>query len=133
KGAGTDVVGDDPQGNVGFGVLVVLDARQLGNLLHDVLDGVDLKEVVDPLHDAGQPLKAHTGVDVGLGHPFIVAVAVGVKLGEDEVPKLDVPVAVAPGAAGGLTAAVFRAAVEVDLGAGAAGAGAVLPEVVLLA
>ena len=48
-------------------------------------------------------------------------------------PHLDVPVTVAAHGAGGLAAAPFRAPVVVDLGAGAAGAGAVLPEVVLLA
>ena len=56
KGGGTDVVGDDPQGNVGAVVLVVGDAGDFGDFFHDVLDSVHLKEVVHPLHDAGQTL-----------------------------------------------------------------------------
>ena len=62
-----------------------------------------------------------------------MAVAVVVELGEHVVPDLDVPVAVAAHGAAGLAAAVLRSTVIVDLGAGAAGAGAVLPEVVRLA
>ena len=62
-----------------------------------------------------------------------MAFAVGVKLGENEVPELDIPVAVAAGLAVGFAAASCFAAVKVDFGAGSAGAGAVLPEVVSLA
>ena len=47
--------------------------------------------------------------------------------------SVHIPVAVAAHGAAGLSAAPLRAPVIVDLGAGAAGAGAVLPEVVLLA
>ena len=133
EGGGTDVGSDDPEGDVAALVLAVGDACNLGNLLHDVLDGVNLKEVLHALHDAGQTLQTHAGVDIGLGHPLVVAVAVGVKLGENKVPELHVPVAVAAGAAGGAAAAVLLAPVEVNFGTGAAGAGAVLPEVVLFA
>ena len=81
----------------------------------------------------GQPLQAHAGVDVLLLQLGVVALAVVVKLGEHVVPDLHIPVAVAAHGAAGLAAAVLGAPVIVDLGAGAAGAGAVLPEVVLLA
>ena len=62
-----------------------------------------------------------------------MVVAIVVELGEHHVPDLHVPVAVAANGAAGLAAAVLLAPVIVDLGAGAAGAGAVLPEVVRLA
>ncbi len=133
KGGGTDVVGDDPEGDVAAIALTVGDPCDLGDLLHDVLNGVYLKEVLHTLHDAGQTLQAHAGIDVRLGHPLIVAVPVRIKLGENKIPELDIPVAVAAGPAGGAAAAVLLAPVEIDLGAGTAGAGAVLPEVVLLA
>ena len=55
------------------------------------------------------------------------------KLSEHVVPHLNVAVTVAAHGAGGLSAAVLLASVVIDLGTGAAGAGAVLPEVVLLA
>ena len=56
KGGGTDVVGDDPEGDVAAIALTVGDPCDLGDLLHDVLNGVYLKEVLHALHDAGQTL-----------------------------------------------------------------------------
>jgi hypothetical protein len=64
-------------------------------------------------------------------HAFIVAFAVGVKLGENKVPYFDETVAVAANGASGLAAAVFNATVKINFGAGAAGAGTDFPEVVL--
>src|SRR5699024_671290 len=58
---------------------------------------------------------------------------IAVKLGEHNVPEFDIAVTVAADAAGRLAAAVLLAAVKIDLRAGTAGAGTVLPEVVLLA
>ena len=84
-------------------------------------------------HHAGQTLQAHAGVDVLLLQLGVVAVAVVVELGEDVVPDLHIAVAVAADGAAGLAAAVLRAAVVVNFGAGAARAGAMLPEVILLA
>ena len=57
--------------------------------------------------------------------------AVIVKLAEYIVPNLDIAVALAAYGTSGLSAAKFLASVIVDLRAGTAGAGAVLPEVVL--
>ena len=125
------MVGDNAERNVGLFIIAVMNAGDLRNLLHDVLDGIDLKEVVNVLHNAGDSFQTHTGIDVGLLHPFIMAFAVGIELGENKVPELNITVAVAAGAAGRLAAAARFSAVEVDLGAGAAGAGAVLPEVIL--
>ena len=102
-------------------------------MVQHALDSVHLEQVAHALHHAGQALEAHAGVDVGAGQPLIVALAVRIELAEHQVPDLHKAVAVAAGAAGGLAAAVLDAAVEVDLGAGAARTGAVLPEVVLLA
>ena len=33
-------------------------------MLHDILDGIHLKEVVHALHHAGQTLQSHAGVDI---------------------------------------------------------------------
>ena len=63
----------------------------------------------------------------------VVVVTVVVELGEHEIPELHVAVAVAARLTVWLAAAVFRAAVKMDLRAGAARTGAVLPEVVFLA
>ena len=133
EGGGTDVIGDHPQGHVLLLVLSVGHPRDFADVLHDVLDGVHLKEVAHPLHDAGQPLQAHAGVDVGMLQRLVMASPVTVELGEHQVPELHVPVAVAAHAAGRGAAAVRLSPVKIQLGAGAAGAGAVLPEVILLA
>ena len=127
------MVGDNPQGHVGLGVVAVIHPGNLADFLHDVLHGVHQEQVVHVLHDTGQALQAHAGVDVLLHQIGVVAVAVVVKLGEHQVPHFHKAVAVAAHAAGGLAAAVLLAPVEVDFRAGAAGAGAVLPKVVLLA
>ncbi|MPM16644.1 hypothetical protein SDC9_63025 [bioreactor metagenome] len=132
-GCGTHMVGDDAQRNVGFGIVFIGDARNLADVSHNALDGINLKKVVNALHDAGQALKSHTGVDVRVVKGGVIAVAVAVKLGEHKIPDFDIAVAIAAHAAGGGTAAVFFAAIKVQLRAGAAGAGADLPEVILFA
>ena len=133
EGGGADVIGDDTQGHVALVALAIVGAGQLADLVGDVHDGIHIKQAVHVLAHAGQTLQTHTGVDVLLLQLGIVVVTVVIELAEHVVPDLDIAVAVAAHGAAGLAAAVFGAAVIVDLGAGAAGAGAVLPEVVLLA
>ena len=113
--------------------VAIVRAGELAHLVRDVHDGVDVKQALHALADDRQTLQTHTGVDVLLHEVGVVAVAVVVKLGEDVVPDLHVAVAVAAGRAVGLAAAVLLAAVIINLGAGTAGARAVLPEVILLA
>ncbi len=125
------MVGDNPQGDVLLVVLVVLHPGDAADVLHDVLDGVHLEEVIHPLHDAGQPLQAHAGINVGVGHGGVVPRPVGIELTEHQVPNLHEPVAVAPHVAVRAAAALIRPPVKIDFGAGAAGTGANLPEVVL--
>ena len=127
------MVGDDAQGDVGLLALAVVRAGYLAHLVGDVHDGVDVEQAGHVLADAGQALESHAGVDVLLLQLGVVTLAVGVELAEDVVPDLDVAVAVAADGAVGLATAVLLAAVIVDLAARAAGAGAVLPEVVLTA
>ena len=133
KDGGTDMVGDHTDGNILFLILLIGHAGDLADLFHDILDGIHLKEVIHPLHDAGQTLQSHAGIDVLVLQRGIAALAVGIELGEYQVPELNVAVAVAADMAVGAAAALFGPAVKVDLGAGAAGAGADLPEVILLA
>ena len=102
-------------------------------MLHDILNGIDEEQVVYTLHYAGKTLKTHAGIDVGMVKRSVVAVAVVLKLGENEVPDLDKTVAFAADVTVGLAAAVFVAAVKIDFRTGTAGTRTVLPEVVLLA
>ena len=133
KGAAADMVGDDADGDIGLGVLLVGLACNVLHMMQHALHGIHLEQVAHVLHHAGQTLQAHAGINVGACQTLVVALAVSVELAEHEVPDLHIAVAVAAHAAGRLAAAVLGAAVKVDLRAGAAGAGAVLPEVVLLA
>ena len=130
---GADVVGDDAQGHVRLVAVAIVRTGDLADLVGDVHNGVHIEERIHALADNGQTLEAHAGVDVFLNEVGVVAVAVVVKLGKDVVPDLHIAVAVAAGRAVRLTAAVFLAAVKIDLRAGAARAGAMLPEVIVLA
>jgi len=133
----SDMVGDNAQGDVLYGVSLVVNADDGAYLLEDILNGVDLEQVVNVLHYACETLQTHAGVDV-LGLELgVVAVAVVVELGEYVVPDLDDTVAVADFLEVVLTdvveVAVLLAAVVVYLRAGAAGTASVLPEVISLA
>ena len=130
---GADVVSDDAQGHIGLMAVAIVRAGDLADLVRDVHDGVHIEERIHTLADNGQTLEAHAGVDVLLNEVRVVAVAVVVKLGKDVVPDLHIAVAVAAGRAVRLAAAIFFAAVKIDLRAGAARAGAMLPEVIVLA
>ena len=130
KGGRADMVGDHAQRHVHLVALAVVGTGELADLVGDVHHGVHVEERVHVLADNGQTLQAHAGVDILLLEFGVVAFAVVIELGEDIVPDLDIAVAVAADSAVGLAAAVLFAAVIVDLRAGAAGAGAVLPEVI---
>ena len=88
---------------------------------------------MDALHDRGDPLQPHAGVDRLVGqfpNDFIVFLLI---LHEDQVPDLDEPVAVLVGAARGAAGDVIAMVVE-DFRAGAAGSRLPhRPEVLLLA
>ncbi|CDB30015.1 uncharacterized protein BN490_01226 [Firmicutes bacterium CAG:137] len=127
------MVCNDPEGYVRLMALAVGSAGEGGHPVGDVHDGVYVEKALHPLARHSQPLQAHAGVDVLLGQFGVVAVAVVVKLGKDVVPDLHIPVAITAHSTAGLAAAVLLPPVIVDLGAGAAGAGAMLPEVVLFA
>ena len=126
------MVGDHAEGNIGLFVIVIGDVCDLADMLHDILHGVNLKQVVYTLHHTGETLQAHAGVNVLVLHLGVVALAVAVKLREHEVPDFNDAVAVAC-LLKALKRAVSLAAVKVNLRAGAARAGSVLPEVVGLA
>ena len=99
--------------------------------LHDRLEAVRLVHGVDALQDRRAALDAHASVDVLLGQRGQRVVGVQLELHEHEVPELEEAVALAAGSAVVAAAALGRAAVEVELAAGAAGTDRTgLPEVV---
>ena len=93
--AGADVVGDDLEGGrrrVDRRVRHLFD-RGLGGG-EEVLEEVDVVVVVHALEDRGDALQTHPRVDRGLRQLVHHALFVTVELHEDEVPDLDVAVAV---------------------------------------
>ena len=129
----TDVVGDNAQRDVDLLILVILDASDALDVLHDVADGIDLEQRANALYNTSQTLQTHTGIDVLLLELGVVAVAVVVELREYVIPDFHVAVAVTANRAVGLVAAILFAAIVVDLRARAARTRAMLPEVVGLA
>ena len=105
-------------------------AGELRNLVCDVHHGVHVKQAVYVLANNGQTLQAHAGINVFLSQFGIIALAVIVELGEDVVPDFHITVAIAANRAVRLAAAVLLTAVIVNLRAGAAGTGAMLPEII---
>ena len=131
EGRASDMVGYNAKGDVALFAGVILNTGNINNVLHNIADGIDFKEVIYALHDAGKPFKAHTGIDIAAFEVGVVALSVIVKLRENKVPEFCITVAVAARSAIRRAAAVFFAAVKVDFRTRAAGACSVFPEVIL--
>ena len=126
------MVGDHAERNILLLILVVAGRSELSRRVEEGANGIHLKDGLDILHNDRKALKTHAGIDVLLLELRIVPVSVVVKLREDIVPYFHEAIALAAHHILGAGAVRF-AAVIVNLGAGAAGAGAVLPEVICLA
>ena len=146
EGHGADVVGDDAHGDINGlspspspvreGIFCsILQSCQLLNLLDRGLEHVGVVVGVLALQGAHEALEAHTGVDDIHAQGHQRAVGLALELHEHDVPDLDDlrVVLVHQLAAGHLGFLLGGTAVEMDLGAGTAGACvAHLPEVVVL-
>ena len=130
-GHGARVISDDLQRDVRLLVLAVLDARDLGRVLDDRVEQIRLEVRLLVLHDGREALEAAARIDVLMGEILVGAVFLAVVLREDEVPDLEVAVAVAADSAGRRAAAALFTEVDVDLGVWTARTRADLPEVVL--
>ena len=127
------MVRDNTKRNVALLVGVILDTRNFSNVLHDILNSVNLKKIVNILRNTGKSFKTHACVDIRMSERRIMVVSVILKLRENEVPELNVSVALAADLAIGLSAAVLRSSVVINLRARAAGTCTVLPKIILLA
>ena len=127
------MVCNNAERNIVLIVFVIFCTRNLADFFHNVLNGIDLENIIYTLHNASKSFKAHTCVDILLSKFGIIAVAVIIELAENIVPKLNISVALATGTAIRRAAAVFFAAVKINLRAGTARTRAVLPEVILFA
>ena len=133
EGRRADMVSDDAERHVGLIGLFIVRTGDLRNLIRDIHNSINIEQRRDVLAHAGKALEAHAGIDVFLLEFGVIAVAVVIELGEDDIPDLDIAVTVAADGAAGLAAAVLLAAVIVNFRARAARSGAMLPEVILLA
>ena len=130
KGRGAHMVRYNADGNIVGIVFAVCFLGNGGDQIDDAPCGVHLKHVIHTLHHAGKTVQPHARIDILVRQLFVNAVSFVVELGKDIVPNLHEAVAIAAGAAIGGAAAVFFTAVEINFGAGAAGAGAVFPKVI---
>ena len=115
------MVGDNLDRHILLRVLAVFDVDELAGLVHDRAEEVRLKVVGHALYDGGEPFEAHAGIDIFMGQRREVAGLVAVILHKDEVPYLQVTVAVAANGAGRLAAGELLSLVVNYLRAGAAG------------
>ena len=131
---GPNVVCNDLEGDVSRRIRPVLKAHQLLDPSDNGANDVDVVVGELSLHDGRQPLEPHAGVDGRFRQGVQVAGGVAIILHEDEVPELQVAVALFFGAAAaGRAAPDGRALVVDELGARPAGARiAHCPEIVLL-
>src|SRR5690606_10456003 len=131
---GPHMVRDHPQRHVGVGVFAVLHAGPLGHRVHDGPHQIDVEVAGNALQHRCHALKAHARVDARPLQLRVRAVFVLMKLDKDQIPNLQITLAVvAARLALFVRAAELGAAVDVNLRARAARADADLPEVVLFA
>ncbi len=120
------MVGDDAQGFV----IQIGCASHFRHGSDQIAEQVDLIVRVNVLQHGRNTLQAHTGVHGRLRQRLHGAIGLAVELHKDDVPDLNVAIAVFVRAAR-RTAGDMRAVVEEDLGTGAARTGvAHLPEVI---
>ena len=135
EGDGADVVGDDAHGHFHIAALSVLMTGEGFHLADEAGEDVRLVVALLVLQDHAQALEAHARVDVLGGEGLQVAIGLALILHEHQVPDFDdlVVVGVHQLVAGHFGDLLVAAQVDVDLGAGTAGAGvAHFPEVVVL-
>ena len=125
------MVCDQTDGNVMIIYFAVFFAGDLADKIAQGTDGIHVKNGIHILNNHSQSLQAHTGIDILLFQFCIISVSVVLELGKHVVPYFHITVAVASYRTVRFAAAVFLSAVIIDLGTGAAGTCAVLPEVIL--
>ena len=119
--------------NIGVSALAVFLSGNFAYPVQNVAYRIDLKHIINVLHNACKTFKTHSGVDVFVLKLGICAVSHIIELRENVVPYFHIAVAVAARLAVGTAAAVFLAAVEINFAARSARTRSVLPEIVLLA
>src|SRR6185437_1045506 len=108
-------------------------AREIGGRPDEILEKIDVVVGMHSLHDRSNALQTHAGIDGRFWQRRELAVGRAVVLHKDEIPDLDIAVAVLVRRAR-RPARYFRAVVEENLAARSTGTGVShRPEVGLLA
>ena len=126
------MVGDNTKRNIVIIIFVIFNACNFHDVLHGVLNSVNLKEVVNTLHYTSKSLKTHTGIDIWLCKASVIIMSVIFKLSENKVPNLNKAVTFAAYLTIRAAAALINTTVKINLGARAARTCTMLPEVVFL-
>ncbi len=133
EGDGPAVIRNDAQGGVRVVAVVVAYSGEFGHVLDEGLEEVGIVVGAHALTDRRNALKAHAGVDGGMGQGNARAVRLLVELHEHEVPDFKETVAITGADAAVRAAGHVRALIIVDFRTRPAGAGiAHAPEVVLV-
>ena len=101
--------------NITLLIFVVLNTCNIHYVLHNILNSINLKNIMNVLSDTSKSLKTHTCIDVGICKRCVVILAVVFKLSENKVPEFYVSVAFATNLTVGATATVLLTAVIVKL------------------
>ncbi|MPN17760.1 hypothetical protein SDC9_165115 [bioreactor metagenome] len=89
KSDGTQVVGNDPHGNIFFGIFAIPSVADLSNLLDDRLKQVGVVVRQLTLYRHTKPLETHPGVDYFCRKRLQRTVRLAVILHEYKVPYFD--------------------------------------------
>ena len=93
KGAGPQVIGDDPYGRILQHFPLTGQARQASGPAHEPPEQVDFEVAVHALQNRSHAFQPHARIDTGLRQRLERAVRRPVELGKHQVPELDVAVA----------------------------------------
>ena len=132
KGRRTDMIGDQADGYILLLIGLIGNSCHLTDFIADGFHRINIKYGVHILHDNSQSLKTHTGIDILLDQIRIISLTVIVILGEYIVPYFHETIAFTAHLTIRLAAAILDPTIVIDLGTGAAGSLAVLPEVITL-
>ena len=75
-------------------ILAILCSENVGGRIDEITENVDLIVAVYALHDRGNTLQPHAGIDRRFGQRMQLALGIAVVLHEHQVPDFDVAVAV---------------------------------------
>ena len=107
------MVGNNTKRNIVLFVIVVLNAGNFADFVHCILNGINLENIINALHNACKSFKSHTRINIRVCKRRIIIVAVVVELSKYIVPKLSKSVTLTAGAAIGRAAAVLFASVKI--------------------